>query len=276
MSASATTRALPVSTRFDASSVPRPPQPSKPTRTAEFAAVPRTNSGSISIAPAVAAATPVNFPRSRSFEKFDRFASLAIRPPLNCKLSNEFFQVSLRLANIRYLLRAGNLTLNGDCALIIELFQALKNAREIHFAFADGNFLPQVFWIRGKQSVLGVDSLDIRTEELHRVHRIGFAIKNQVCEVKVDALIVETYVLHGTNQCDGRLLSGLVAEILPVVPAIANHFLHCRDRFLINRIVGILGNESAMRLDSRDSALLGEIRGFLDVRNPRRSRLTRN
>src|SRR5690242_15179329 len=127
MSASATTRALPVSTRFDASSVPRPPQPSKPTRTAEFAAVPRTNSGLISIAPAVAAATPMNYRRSSPFEKFDRFASPAIRPPRHCELSNEFFQVSLRLPHIRYLLLAGNLALDGDRPAIVELFQAFNN-----------------------------------------------------------------------------------------------------------------------------------------------------
>src|SRR5215472_18130204 len=144
MSASATTRALPVSTRFDASSVPRPPQPSKPTRTAEFAAVPRTSSGLISIAPAVAAATPMNFLRSSSFEEFRRFASPAIASSRYCELSNQFFQVSLRFPDIRHLLRAGNFALNGHRALIIELLQPPNDARKIHLAFSNGNFFPKV------------------------------------------------------------------------------------------------------------------------------------
>src|SRR5438270_815062 len=151
MSASATTRAPPVSTIFDASSVPRPPQPSRPTRTAEFAAVP----------------------------------------------------------------------FNG-------------------------------------------------------VDRIRFAVENQVGEIEVDALIVEAYVLYGAHQRDGRLLAGLVTEILVVVLAVADYLPQCADRFLIHRIIGIFGNEPAMRLYGRDAAFLGEIRRLLDMCDSRRARLARN
>src|SRR5207253_6552221 len=49
---------------------------------AAFAAVPRTNFGLMSIAPAVAAATPMNFRRSSSLEKFGRFASPVMFPPV--------------------------------------------------------------------------------------------------------------------------------------------------------------------------------------------------
>src|SRR4029077_18220068 len=70
MSARATTRAPPVSTRLDASSVPRPPHPSRPTRTAELAAVPRTSEGLMSITPAVVAADLRNFRRSNLLEEF--------------------------------------------------------------------------------------------------------------------------------------------------------------------------------------------------------------
>src|SRR5882762_9429037 len=82
MSARATTRAPPVSTRLDASSVPRPPQPSSPTRTAELAAVPCTSPGLINIAPAVPAATPINLRRSSLPEEFPRcFTSSDMFPP---------------------------------------------------------------------------------------------------------------------------------------------------------------------------------------------------
>src|SRR5207245_11758755 len=53
-----------------ASSGPHPPQPSRPTRIAEFAAVPCTSAGLINIAPAVTAATPINLRRSILSEEF--------------------------------------------------------------------------------------------------------------------------------------------------------------------------------------------------------------
>src|ERR1700731_4587422 len=286
MSASATTRALPVSTRFDASSVPRPPQPSNPTRTAEFAAVPRTNSGLISIAPAVAAATPINFRRPILSEQFGPcFVSPDIDPPSFSSRANpgrcdtlpdQLLKIGFRRPHVFHLLRAGNLTLDSDRALIVELFQTFNDARKIHFPLANGNFLAEFFRIRGEQSVLGVDSLNVGPKQFKRVHRIGFAVEDQVCEVKVEALIVQAHVLHGAHQRDGRLLARFVTEILAVVLAIANHFLHRCDRFLVNEIVGIFRYESAMRLDGRDSALFGKVRRFLDVRNPRRPRLARN
>src|SRR5262249_2750075 len=67
---------------------PPPPHPSKPMRTAEFAAVPRTNCGLMNIMPAVAAAAPMKARRStfpaisdRCFESFAIFASVILRPP---------------------------------------------------------------------------------------------------------------------------------------------------------------------------------------------------
>src|SRR5215472_4153047 len=51
--AKATRLARPAATRFDASSVPRAAKPRRPTRTAEFAVVPRTREGLMNIAGAV-------------------------------------------------------------------------------------------------------------------------------------------------------------------------------------------------------------------------------
>src|SRR5215472_7546637 len=259
MSASATTRAFPVSTRLDASSVPRPPQPSKPTRTAEFAAVPRTNVGRMSIAPAVAAATPMNLRRSSSLEKFGRFASFVMFSSRRRVLPDQVLQVCLRIANVRHLLRSGNLPLNGDRAAIVELLQPFDNSGKIHFALADGDLLAEFPRVRRPHSILRVDSLDIRAEEFNGVHGICLAVEYQVREIEVHALIVEPYVLNRAHERDGRLLAGLVAEILPIVSAVANHLSQRCDRFLVDRIIGILRDESAMRLYGLDATLFGKI-----------------
>src|SRR5262249_37313291 len=145
----ATTRAPPVSTRFIASSVPRPPQPSKPTRIAELAAVPRTNSGRISTAPAVAAAPPMNFRRSYlSLRPAACFASSGLRTSRVVRsTADEPFQVCLGCSYIFYLLRPGNFALDGHRAAIVDLLQSLDDARKVDFAFTDGHFLPQVLRI---------------------------------------------------------------------------------------------------------------------------------
>src|SRR5580700_10001784 len=82
MSAKATTRAPPVSKRLVASSVPRPPHPSSPTRTCEFASEPQTPPAGINMTPPTAAAVPRNFLRPISFFSV---LSFAISLPLMVK-----------------------------------------------------------------------------------------------------------------------------------------------------------------------------------------------
>src|SRR5229473_6858775 len=191
MSASATTRAPPVSTRFVASSVPRPPQPSRPTRTVELAAVPRTSAGLINITPAVAAATPINLRRSILSGEFGCCCtSFDIRPPgTNCileksreflrdfpslrkkisltaparrELSDQFFQVSFRSPHVFHLLRPRNLPFDSDRPAIIQLLQTRDNARKIHFPFTDRHFFPQLLRVCRPQPVFGVNPLHVR------------------------------------------------------------------------------------------------------------------
>src|SRR6266849_2811520 len=298
MSASATTRAPPVSTRFVASSVPRPPQPSRPTRTAELAAVPRTSDGLINIAPAVAAATPINLRRSILSGEFGCccFASFDIHPPdtryileiflvSSCavftalrkkillrrtacrELSDQFFQISLRSPHIFHLLRPVNLPFDGDRTAIIQLLQSRDNARKIHFPLADRHFFPQLLGVCRPQPVLGVNPLHVGAEKLDRVDRIRFAVKDQIGEVEVDALIVHSDVLNRPHQGDGSFLAGLVTEILAIALAIRGHFAHRLHRFSVYLVIGVLGYESTVCLDGRNPTLLGKVRCLLDMRN---------
>src|SRR5207249_3383775 len=89
-------------------------------------------------------------------------------------LPDQVFQVCrLRIANVRHLLRSGNLPLNGDRAAIVELPLPFDNSRKIHFALADGDLLAKFPRVRRPHPILRVDSLDIRAEEFNGVDGIS-------------------------------------------------------------------------------------------------------
>src|SRR5579862_4382506 len=108
--------------------VPRPPQPSSPTRTAELACAPRTVCGFRSVKAAVPAA-PVRNVRRPIFSLFIAFSPSA----------NQFLQVFLGGQNVLGLLRALNLALNRQRVLIANLLQVRDDHLEIHLALPDRN-----------------------------------------------------------------------------------------------------------------------------------------
>src|SRR5256886_11562609 len=115
-----------------------------------------------------------------------------------------------------------------------------RSSRNVHLAPADGDFFAQRSRIRRPEPVFGMDALDMWREDLDRVHRIGFAIEDEVREIEVDALIVETDVLHRAHQRNRRFLPSFIAELLSVAPAVLHHLAHGRDRLLVDRLVRIL------------------------------------
>src|SRR5712691_12838684 len=137
---------------------------------------------------------------------------------MSSELSDEPFQVDFRGSHVLDLLGAGNLALDGDRALVVELLQARDDPRKIHLALADGYFLPQLPRVRRPEAVFGMNALDMGREDLHRVDRIGLAVEDEVGKIKVDALIVEADVLHRPLERDGCFLPGLIAEVLSVAP----------------------------------------------------------
>src|SRR6267154_3384882 len=163
-----------------------------------------------------------------------------------CELSDQFFQISFRGSNIIQLPRPGDFALDGDRSAIVQLFQTRDNARKIHLTFADGHFFAEFLRIGRPKAVLGVNPLHERTKKFHSVDGIRLAVENQIGEVEVDTLIVQTYVLNGSYQRDGSFLAGFVTEILTVALAICGHFAHRRHCFPIYIVVGIFRDKSAM------------------------------
>src|SRR5579862_739470 len=190
--------------------------------------------------------------------------------------TDQLLQVILRGAHIFQLLRAGNLAFDGDRAAIVDFFQALEDAREIDFTFADGDFIAKVMRIGGPQAILGVDALDVRREEFNGVYRIGFAIEDEIGEIKIDALIFQADVVDGANQRNRGFLSGFVAEVLAITAAVFGDFAHGGDGFLVERIVGIFGDEPAMSLHGGNVAADSEIRRGFEVGDAGRAGVARN
>src|SRR3989441_3913654 len=184
---------------------------------------------------------------------------------MSSELSDEPFQVDFRGANVLDLRGAGNLALDGDRTLVVELLQARDDPQRIHLAFADGHFFSQLSWVRRPETVLGMNSLDIGREDLDGVDRIGLAVEDEVGKIKVDALIVETDVLHGAHERNGRFLPGFIAEGLTVAPAVLHYVAHGHDRLLVYRIVGIFWNEPGVTLHRGNAACLGKVRGLLHL-----------
>src|ERR1700722_12255304 len=112
-----------------------------------------------------------------------------------------------------------------------------------------------------------MDSLHQRAEDLQRIHRIGLAIENEVGGVKVYAVIVESHVVDGAVEGDGRFLAGLAAEVLAIAAAIVGHRADSFDGFLIYRIVGVFWDKSAVSLDGGHAALFGKVGSLLDLGN---------
>src|SRR2546425_7107690 len=195
---------------------------------------------------------------------------------MSSELSDEPFQVDFRGANVLDLLGAGNLALDGDRTVVVQLLQARDDPRKIHLAFADRHFLAQLPRVRRPETVFGMNSLDIGREDLDGVDRIRFAVEDEVGKIKVNALIVEADVLYRANERDGCFLPGLIAEVLRVAPAVLHHVAHRCDRLLVYRVVGIFWNEPGVTLHRGDAACFGKIRGLLHPSDARGARVAGN
>src|SRR3989442_11122867 len=195
---------------------------------------------------------------------------------MSSELSDEPFQVDFRGANVLDLLGAGNLALDGDRTVVVQLLQARDDPRKIHLAFADRHFLAQLPRVRRPETVFGMNSLDIGREDLVCRLLLEKKIEDEVGKIKVNALIVEADVLYRANERDGCFLPGLIAEVLRVAPAVLHHVAPRSDRLLLYRVVGIFWNEAGVTLHRGDAACFGKIRGLLHPSDARGARVARN
>ena len=126
------------------------------------------------------------------------------------------------------------------------------------------------------KSVFGVHAHDIRSEQLHGIQRIGLTVQDQVGYVEINPDIVQPDIFDGAHQRNRRLLPGLAAERLAVLFAVLGHGADGFDGFRIDRIVGVFGNEPAMRLHAGDTSFFGKVRHLLDTLDARLPILARD
>src|SRR5437899_4974064 len=163
----------------------------------------------MNITPAPPAARPRNLRRSNFADESEScFGSSVIASPLLGP--DQLLQIGFGRTYVFQLLRTGNLALDGHCAAVLDFFQACNDARKVHLAFADRNFLAQLPGIGRPEPVFSVDTLYIRTEQLDRIHWIGLAVQNQIGEVEIDALIISADVLDRADQSNRCFLAGFV------------------------------------------------------------------
>ena len=84
-------------------------------------------------------------------------------------------------------------------------------------------------------------SLNVRAQDLDGVHRIGLAVEDEIGGVEVHSDIVQPDVANRPHQRDGRLLAGLAAEFLAVLPAVRGHRADGVDGFLVGGSLGFSG-----------------------------------
>src|SRR5271167_5156687 len=190
--------------------------------------------------------------------------------------SNQLLQILLRPSHILHLLLPRDLSLNRHCPRILHLLQPRNNRRKIHLPLSNRHFLTQILRIRRPPSVLSMNPLHIRPKNLNRIHRIRLPIQNQIRQIKIHSLIVQPDIPYRAHQSNRRLLPRLIPEILPVPLAVFRNLPHRNYGFFVQHVIRIFRNESAMRLHRRHAALLRKIRRLLDMRNPRRSRISRH
>src|SRR4029077_3119994 len=181
------------------------------------------------------------------------------RTTFETQSADQMAQIVRGRADILKLLRAGNFTLDGYGALVVDFFQALDDTREIYFTLTDRNFGSEFSGTCGPETVFRMDALNVGREDFDGVNGIGLTVHDEVGEVEVDALIVEGDVAHRAHQRDGSFLARFVAEVLPIAGAVFSDFTHGGNRFFVNGVVRIFRNEADVSLDGGNIAADGEV-----------------
>src|ERR1035437_4953617 len=191
-----------------------------------------------------------------------------LEPGPDCRLASaeDFakypFQVELLLAHIFNLLRAAGLAFNCDCACVADAMQLGEHLPKVDQPFADEHLFTQFAGIGGPSAVLGMHAAEVRPQNVHRVHRVGLAVENQIGRVQPDSKVGQANIVNHPRYGRRCLLAGLHQEILPVALAVLRDRADGFNRSSVERVAGVLWNEAAMRLHLADAQQFGEIRSL--------------
>src|SRR5208282_1480939 len=173
--------------------------------------------------------------------------------------AQDVFKIELLLAHVLNLLRARGLAFDGDGPCIAEAMKLGEDGLEVHQPFADQHFFAELAWVGGPAAVFGMNAADMRAEDVDRVDRIGFAVKDQVGGIETDSEVRQVDIANHARHGRRRLLTGLHEEVLAVAATMLRDGANGLDRAWIFRVGWIFWNETAMCLHLADAEQLGEI-----------------
>src|SRR5271170_6939760 len=135
-----------------------------------------------------------------------------------------------------------------------------ENMFEIDQAFTDKDLFPQLAGIGGPAAVLGVDTADVRPQDIDGVDWVGLAVKDEIGGVEADREVRHGDIAKHPRHGSRGLLTGLHQEVLTIALADAGHFVNGFNGLGIEWVGRIFRNETAVSLDLCNAKLLREIR----------------
>ena len=130
-----------------------------------------------------------------------------------------------------------------------------EHLAEVDQPCADEHLFAEFVGVGRPAAVFGVDATDMRTEDVDRIDRIGFAVKQQVGGVEADAKVGHGHVADGARHGGRGLLAGLHQESLAVALAVLRDGADGFDGLRVERIARIFRNKTAMGLHLRECPL---------------------
>ena len=107
-------------------------------------------------------------------------------------------------------------------------------------------------------------ALDIRTENINRVNGVRLSIQDEVGRVQADSEVRVVHVPNDPQHSRRGLLPGLHQEGLTVTGAMPHKIANRQNRLFVERVGGVFGNETAVRLYVRNAKQLCEVGSLLE------------
>ena len=86
------------------------------------------------------------------------------------------------------------------------------NFFKVNLALADRRFVAEFMTILGVDAVFDMQIADILAENVQRVDRIAFTVKNDICGIEVDTQVWQSDIFDSAEQCYRSFLSGFEPE----------------------------------------------------------------
>ncbi len=133
----------------------------------------------------------------------------------------EFSEELNGIADVGFLLLAGDFALDGQGAAVADVFEGVDKIGEVDFALAEGHFrAPGLPRLIGPVGVLAVNALDVTGNLSQRRQRLAGAVQDHVRGIEIHGEVVSADVLDECQKPVRRFLPGLEVKSLPVFRAV--------------------------------------------------------